>query len=748
MSLTSVMESHISTSMYSIPKGRIGPGTGYKYSPLLDSLLSPLKNDYVYSPIEHQHEIRLLRLLPGRDDDPIQCALVPHILSSDEQNGSSRVRYEALSYHWGSDEPTNLIRIQSVRRRTDGVGRHRISLSGFELRRFYVRSNLFAALQHLRLPNSVRVLWIDALCIDQANTKERNDQVARMAHIYGDAAEVCVWLGNAADSSKEAFAFIDRVLDIPRLDKLVKDVSTVPEWHALTNLMRRTWFSRRWVVQELALAKNASIHCGEDVVDWRRFANAVGLFDLKFDEIVQLFVESQQMRTEIESMFYVRALSGAYRLVDVLSNLFRRSADGQIKERLFTLEDLVLKLPSFQAKDPRDTIYALLALAKDFSPSPSAMNSFVVDYQKGVVPVFKDFIAFSIRMSGSLDIICRHWAPAANERLPSWISPVTNSPLGLREDSNYVRLNADSLVDQGYAASRKTRAEVYFGADIVIYGEDSLERQSTLYVRGFRVDTIVHICKPADQGYIRGEWFEIGCPSNILVPEPFWRTLVADRGTDGKGPPAWYSLACLHVLNERKAGHLNISEQIERMRPLPENIARHARRHSLTIDRGLRVEIPSEARLAQITSPVSSPRETHQRTAPAANETAPNINGASINVNPPPQHSPPQRPPPQPLRQTSEATVKFLERVQRVAWDRRFFITKDKQSMGLAPAHSQKGDLVCILFGCSVPVILRPQGRFPNDYYQLIGECFVYGMMDGESMDSPAGQRTEIFTLR
>jgi hypothetical protein len=61
---------------------------------------------------------------------------------------------------------------------------------------------------------------------------------------------------------------------------------------------------------------------------------------------------------------------------------------------------------------------------------------------------------------------------------------------------------------------------------------------------------------------------------------------------------------------------------------------------------------------------------------------------------------------------------------------RRFMVTKSGY-MGLVPILTEVGDVICVLFGCDTPLVLRPV----NDYYILIGECYVYGLMDGELVD-------------
>jgi hypothetical protein len=104
----------------------------------------------------------------------------------------------------------------------------------------------------------------------------------------------------------------------------------------------------------------------------------------------------------------------------------------------------------------------------------------------------------------------------------------------------------------------------------------------------------------------------------------------------------------------------------------------------------------------------------------------------------------------------------YLRRVRSVTWNRRFFMTKTKDEekgeadqesiFGLCPEGTKEKDLVCILFGCSVPVILREHKS--NDalkcHFELIGEAYVHGKMDGEAMaDHEDGKvEDEVFILQ
>lgn len=79
--------------------------------------------------------------------------------------------------------------------------------------------------------------------------------------------------------------------------------------------------------------------------------------------------------------------------------------------------------------------------------------------------------------------------------------------------------------------------------------------------------------------------------------------------------------------------------------------------------------------------------------------------------------------------------VEFLKRVQSVVWNRKFLLSQDRGRFGLAPAATEEGDMICILYGCSVPVILRRHGTDVDPYFELIGEAYVHGLMDGEGIN-------------
>ncbi|OCK73481.1 HET-domain-containing protein, partial [Lepidopterella palustris CBS 459.81] len=165
------------------------------------SQLSGVENSYEYHPLDlSMDEIRLLTLHPGKNGDKISCTISHH-------NLKDNLKYEALSYTWGDNENP-----QSI------------TINGYPFR---VRANLETALRHLRYPQPLtsgpggkiepetndlhknRVLWVDALCINQQDHKERGHQVRRMNKIFSSAWRVLAWLGETSDDSDTAMDFIN-----------------------------------------------------------------------------------------------------------------------------------------------------------------------------------------------------------------------------------------------------------------------------------------------------------------------------------------------------------------------------------------------------------------------------------------------------------------------------------------------------------------------------------------------------------
>ncbi|KAF2246905.1 heterokaryon incompatibility, partial [Trematosphaeria pertusa] len=141
--------------------------------------------------------------------------------------------FEALSYVWG-----------------DPQSRKRIRCSGKNLS---VTRSLALALNRIRNPTTSRIVWADAICINQNDVEERNHQVRLMREIYTRAKRVLVSLDTGDGSNNESMTRLTGY-QIPVADVLTESVRS-----ALRAFFGSPWFTRIWCVQEIVLARKAVV---------------------------------------------------------------------------------------------------------------------------------------------------------------------------------------------------------------------------------------------------------------------------------------------------------------------------------------------------------------------------------------------------------------------------------------------------------------------------------------------------------
>jgi Heterokaryon incompatibility protein (HET) len=267
--------------------------------------------EYQYTPLVNPHSIRLLKIFPSlRSKAEIRCSL--KVVDLD-----SHPHYRALSYRWsppaGIASSSNNINSGTTGPNPD---LRWIWIGGA---RFHVTSNLYDGLLQIRqnlplsrgvwvrlpsslYPNSAErrdataPLWVDAICINQANVPERNAQVSMMARIYTSASVVIAWLGPAGQSAPAVAADIQSLApayncnreylvkgrmkcsrrgyhDAEYLAKFGLSKWTPQQWEALCHFFRNEWFLRVWVCQEIALAHRLEILWGHGVLQWSLLAS-------------------------------------------------------------------------------------------------------------------------------------------------------------------------------------------------------------------------------------------------------------------------------------------------------------------------------------------------------------------------------------------------------------------------------------------------------------------------------------------
>ena len=156
---------------------------------------------------------------------------------------------------------------------------------------FRLRDNLHAFMQAYCAPKDCyRMLWVDALCIDQENKAERSQQVQLMSKIYSRAQKVIAWLGPAADDSDWCFDRFGAIGDVDELslDNIRYDGSRYLDVYGtrlrtgVTAILKRPMFSRVWCVQELVLPPRVVLMCGTRTVEWERFQIVADLLTFDF----------------------------------------------------------------------------------------------------------------------------------------------------------------------------------------------------------------------------------------------------------------------------------------------------------------------------------------------------------------------------------------------------------------------------------------------------------------------------------
>ena len=231
-----------------------------RQSPPANFEISLSTQPFRYSQLGDAH-IRLIHLNAGLRNDSISIQIHENV------SLENAPVYEALSYAWGESRKTGSI----------SCGSESIA----------VTQNLATALVQIRDPDKIRTLWIDQICINQDDVDERNKQVALMGKIYSKAEKVVVWLGDGHPDDGMAFDFAPRLLSyLPPLSaghgvtrrglvaRHALPLIDCPGWIALSRIFSRPYFRRSWIIQEVALARHAAVHCGPYVIDWDVLATA------------------------------------------------------------------------------------------------------------------------------------------------------------------------------------------------------------------------------------------------------------------------------------------------------------------------------------------------------------------------------------------------------------------------------------------------------------------------------------------
>lgn len=361
-----------------------------------------MANNFRYVDLQKRQSCAFIRVLLLDPAPNFEDALVGSLATENIIQGEHCLTYEALSYTWGeSPKHATLILQGNI---------------------FQIGANLDAALRRLRTTKSVRKLWVDAVCINQMNMEEKTEQIAMMGRIYGKAQQVLVWLGEA-DNDDMIFGFLSwasphsgscpwrrgRSWQLPPISELVeqydlfKASDSSPQDHNvrrknitvgdIQDFCNRSWFSRRWIVQEICNAQGIVVHFGRNNLGWDDFSGAIS--------------------TLISAPDHMRRLKD--QTVSVLLNY----RDGV---HAYSILRPIESLQAFKGSDDRDRIAAFLGLGW---PSGLDGTSFVVDYSKCVEENYFAFAVHMVQLGYGANLLVTaansFRASLTSSNLPSWV---------------------------------------------------------------------------------------------------------------------------------------------------------------------------------------------------------------------------------------------------------------------------------------------------------------------------------------
>ncbi|KAF7955338.1 uncharacterized protein EAE97_000597 [Botrytis byssoidea] len=385
-------------------------------------------------------EIRILVLQPLSQGTPIQCTVETISLLSHPS-------YEALSYVWG-----------------DASIRQTITFNDTP---FSVTQNLAIALYHLRLPLESRRLWVDAICINQSDVKERNEQVTLMGEIYSLAKPVLVWLGETFEGCEEAFDLMSKI-SIANEDEIMEEESQTM-FSFYMELVEKEWFTRLWTIQELALAdQEPLVACGSTWTTWSLLSKVwQKVAMIEFTKMGMIMMERGEENENTNKTAVPQGVRTSTIKIDLLNNLRRAVTDKKGKD----LRGLLLNTVTSKATEPKDRIYALLGMM-----GSSDRKTITVDYSRSLGTIYADAISHIFHKGigpsflAGLELAGPN-PPFQYSSFPSWVP----------------RLGSGSLLHStlyhppgvGVSGAGSTAINGHISPDL-----------KTLYVRGLSIDTI------------------------------------------------------------------------------------------------------------------------------------------------------------------------------------------------------------------------------------------------------------------
>jgi hypothetical protein len=614
---------------------------------------------YTYTPLKDDH-FRVIEITSLEPTISVELTDCPD---------TTPPEYFAVSYAWGLEQNTETI------------------LCSGKL--FNVTPHLKEGLRCMCAKSGSRRFWVDAICINQANNREKEVQVAKMHHIYRQSKGVYVWLGKEENDSDAAISAIKEVQDKSRDEKDIRDEKDVMEiistlkseqprlfdvsaFKPLANLSRRTWFRRLWIAQEYFYGQSVLFFCGMSVLDDSKFTDVLYRFSISsfgsqkppgFDEELELF-------------------EGFRTLADL-----KEVKDSHLKGDKLSFFDFVLLGRKRFAKEPVDRLYAVFGMAE--SSDTIYRDEIQIDYseetRRNYWKVYSNFGKIALTHEPNLRLLSIVSSVERPEPLPSWC-PNLNSTSVTTELDGYAAGWTFKEHGKGHndsepgPPSRCFRHSNFKGKDENHVLACALT--NTISIWGAALGRISALAQPCEWNF---DFFPSMKPSSmkpfasdllewIASNEKFCRERIADTATEDF---IWENIFV--GANDRNRGDKH-PELVRELEPKEE----------------------SDAYLFMIR---------------ALGRIADN-DGADQD--------------PEILEYFKLISMWVISAAQ--IWHNRILFATDNGKFGYASTDITEGDTVCMLYGGRTMYVLRERGTEPMGY-QFVSDSYVYDCMDGQVFD-------------
>lgn len=590
--------------------------------------------------------------------------------------------------------------------------------------------------------------WVDQICINQGDLKERCSQVAIMNQIYSKSAFTLIWLGREDSYTRTAVSTIAKLA--PTMERFVNsDIRpysdgsedayikagipyiSLQEWESLAALFQRQYFRRLWVIQENILSNLILGYCGSIEILWKDFCIVAQLLELRQEKIGERI-----------SSKYVPLDQAARCIEDSVVQLCNwkerwQQGNNATRPRVLSEENLIFDTWHFQATDPRDKIYGICGLLNLGSTS-----EWKVDYEKSVDQVFAEATKRIIGDAGELRILSAVIDRSSYKipTLPSWI-PDYSVPFT-------TMLSASSN-----SAGKLPIPSPLFSPS---------EPWNHLKVRGAQIDAVLRIgtttSGPGDpHSFFDPSWLEL----TLLLPvlyhrtgqprtEALWRTLCTNRDIKGSIPsPASYREDFHDMITRMLVRAAWVEMYLSREHPGDDFAPslQHAVERNQDIWSDMFSELPIEDVECEYSDPshaffsdnhqklvytllklhVLSVTEGHQACTPMLGHLL-EAEKVLLADNADPMVA---------ISSNVKKNSDFINTIRPNVGRRRLFVTKERL-IGLGPAGMREGDGVWALPGAGALFILRKCTDDDDDddmRHLFIGDAYVHGVMDGEAVD-------------